>query len=500
MFNSLRNRVSDWLEGLARNPQRSSRAVFASILVVGMFALTLDLGPRMAPDYFGARLLDPLDRPTLEKALEDKGKINNDATEKKKAKEACAKARTAESYGTLLQNFEASFSGILPGAGNLLLEHPATVSDRREKLIFEMMKKYSNLKFCIPEDQFKLVYLTDYKTIIGQMNFFFQVVLHEKEQTTFNEDHPVFISTATDEYALVEKDLVSTHKYVTEVIDRAIASAVELDRWTEQRLNNLTAKTSNKLSLGNNELTKIGNDIANENVKVNSANSKILAAINSNTASIQAMPMNMGGGGQAMQREFVTGYNGEAKTSEVNVPNSGAVGSEKSGVASKYSFGILNLVDSTTRNNFLAGKLGESLAYYTAAINNLDPFTPGFEATPTSPGLSSNSIALHLCESIDTTAATCYSEGSIDSTAVAGSVGTTSISDSAIASGISTESNPVVTGQTTKEAPVVPQTNNAGIVKVDVVKVTASPVDVNCVNCSNSNGGGSSNINSNSGS
>jgi len=471
MFNSLRNRVSDWLEGLARNPRQSSRTVFASILVIGMFALTLDLGPRMAPEYFGARLLDPLDKATLEEVKALKKTLVISAIAQTTAKETCATARVNADYNTLLNNFEASLAGILPGAGNLLLEHPATVSDRRAKLIFEIMKKYSNLKFCIPEDQFKLVYLADYKNVIGQLNFLFQVTLYEKDGSSLGAQNPIFFDHAAGEYILVEKDLVSTHKYVTEVIDRAITSAVELDRWTEQRLNNLTAETSNKLTLGSNELIKRGNDIANENVKVNSANSKILAAINLNTASIQPYPVNLGGAGIPDKRESYDDYGGQIYESAVYVPDSSTIGSKKTDVASKFSFGILNLIDGTNRDNFLAGKLGESLALYTAATNNIDPFVPGFVITPTS--LDSASIALHLCKSIDPTSTTCYSEGSVSSSAVAGSVDTTNVS-SEEASGItpvfSQAASQAATGQTNGTSTITPPAAYDGIVKVNVVQ------------------------------
>ena len=195
---------------------------------------------------------------------------------------------------------------VLPGAGNLLLENPSTVNDRREKLIFEVMKNYAELKFCIPSDQFKVIYLADYRNVLGDLNFFFQVHLYEKKPTEnpIDEINPVFINTVAEEYILVEKDLMSTQKYVEDIIDRAIESAIELDRWTEQRLNNLTAKTNNKLTLGSNELIKKGNDIANENVKVNSANSLLLEQINKVLASIQPYPIILGGAGVPSNRSF----------------------------------------------------------------------------------------------------------------------------------------------------------------------------------------------------
>jgi hypothetical protein len=378
-----------------------------------MFALTLDLGPRMTPDYFGARLLDPLDKATLQTAKDAKKALASNAKNQTATKTTCATARADGDYETLLENFEASFTGILPGAGNLLLEHPSMVNNRREKLIFEVMKKYANLKFCIPEDQFKLVYLADYKNVIAQLNSLFQVVLYEKDQKktgedkenlSFDQNNPVFIDTAAGEYMLVEKDLVSTHKYVTEVIDRAIASAVELDRWTEQRLNNLGAKTNNKLTLGSNELIKINNDISNSNVEVNSANSFILENINKDIASIQPFQVKLGGAGVPMVRTTGTSKMGSTYPSEVYSPKADI---DTSAAIKQLSFGLLNLVDKNIKAIFLSQRAGKDLLLYVAALNHIDPFVPGVLLDPG----AMTAISSHNCWSIDLTgsaASSCF--------------------------------------------------------------------------------------------
>jgi hypothetical protein len=482
MIKKLLNRAGNFFHRIANSPAEASRAVFSSLLIVSMVALTLDMGPRIAPQYFGARLLDPLDRATFVTAQE-MSKQARETSVRKARTQGCVDARGNNHYGAFLEKFEDSFAGILPGVGNLLLEHPAMVSNRKEKLVFEVMKNYAGLKFCIPPDQFKVVYLADYKNSLGRLNLFFQARLCEKaegeededEKCNFNQKNNVFIDIVTQEYALVEKDLVSTHKYVEDVIDRAIESAIALDRWTEQRLNNLTAKTNNKLTIGTNELTRIGNDIANENVKVNSANSIILAEINKNTASVQPVPVNLGGAGVPDERGYGSDYSGQTHNSVVHVPSSGGVNTGKTSAATKFSFGVLNLVDAATRDSFLAGKLGEGLALYTAAYNNIDPFVPG--SSIDSVALPLGEIALHLCKSVDPAGTDCYS-GSVNPAAVAGSVSTTDASGPGEASGI----NPSpasqaagtggVAGSSTQSTPA-PYT---GTVNVNIVSPLPVPV------------------------
>ncbi|MCK5472109.1 hypothetical protein KAI54_02895, partial [Candidatus Gracilibacteria bacterium] len=437
MFKNFQHRAQNFINRIVNDPTEASRAVFAGILIIGIFSLSLDLAPRIAPEFFEARLLDPLDRETYKTARVLDGK-NNQLPEKLALIKTCAAARKTNNYETFLDNFENSFAGILPGAGNLLLEHPSTVNDRRDKLIFEVMKNYAELKFCIPSDQFKVIYLADYRNVFGKLNFYFQVHLYEKDsKKNLQEIDSVFINAAAKEYILVEKDLLGTQKYVTETIDRAIESAIELDRWTEQRLNNLTAKTNNKLTLGSNELIKKGNDIANENVKVNSANSFLLEQINKVLASIQPYPVSAGGAGVPINRSVGVKYEGEIIESEVHVPNSNGIEKTKSEASSRVTFGLLNLIDKTARGDFLSSRFGKDLTLYVAALNHIDPFMPGSSINPTA--ISQTAIACHLCSSIDIGKTACYSNGSISSSAIANSTKTTNASDSARASGVTSK-------------------------------------------------------------
>ncbi len=438
MFKNFRHHARNFIDRMANNPAEASRAVFAGILIIGIFSLSLNFGPRVVPEFFAARLLDPLDRETLETARE-LNKTNNKLEENLELIKTCAGARKKNDYKTFLENFENSFAGILPGAGNLLLENPSTVNDRREKLIFEVMKNYAELKFCIPSDQFKVIYLADYRNVLGDLNFFFQVHLYEKKPTEnpIDEINPVFINTVAEEYILVEKDLMSTQKYVEDIIDRAIESAIELDRWTEQRLNNLTAKTNNKLTLGSNELIKKGNDIANENVKVNSANSLLLEQINKVLASIQPYPIILGGAGVPSNRSFGAKYEGKIIDSKVHVPSSNEVNTKKNEASVRATFGLLNLIHETARKDFLSGRFGKDLTLYIAALNHIDPFVPGSNIKPTA--ISQTIIAPHLCPSIDVGKITCYSNGLINTSAIANSTKTINVNKSDEASGVTSD-------------------------------------------------------------
>ena len=476
MFNSFRNRVENFICRIISNPTDASRTVLASLLIVGMVAFTLDLSQQIVPEFFSARLLDPLDQKTWKKAKEDFHK-KQVSEEQLKETEKCISDRLGEdsNYNKFLNKFENSFAGILPGAGNLLLEHPATVNNQKEKLIFEVMKNYSELKFCIPSDQFKLIYLAEYKNILGNLNVYFQVRLNEKDPSKYlsNEINPVFIGVVTQEFALVEKDLISTQKYVTDIVDRAIESAIELDRWTEQRLNNLTVKTNNKLTLGSNELIKTGNDIANENVKTNSANSFLLEQINKVLASIQPYPVTLGGAGVPSDRSFGIKYEGTIIESEVYIPNSDEINQKKDEASIRTTFGLLNLIDKKTREDFLTNRFGKDLVLYVAALNHIDPFVPGgsIDATAISP----SSIASHLCSSIEIEGATCYSDSTISTSSIASSMGTTNDPDKA--SGISSESKPSATGAIGGATSVETSNVSDNVAKVNIVDSIPLPLD-----------------------
>ena len=246
---------------IATDPHYASRIVIIGVVIIGLLAFTLDFGPRIVPQYFQSRLLQPL-------VVEDVETLAKQLTTNEFAEEVseCYNNRIGDGNAELfLRNFEKSFAGILPGAGNLLIESPAIVVDRKKKLIFEVMKKYAKLKFCIEPEPFKPIYFSKYTNLISELEVFMQARTMEIESTPrFTEKQNILISTFTEEYGLVERDLIYTQKHVVEIIDYAIESAIELDRQTNLRLNNLSQKTQSqtlyetyKLLMQNNYLTSV---------------------------------------------------------------------------------------------------------------------------------------------------------------------------------------------------------------------------------------------------
>ncbi|MBU1089627.1 hypothetical protein KKF38_02440 [Patescibacteria group bacterium] len=431
MFKNFRHRAQNFIDRMANNPAEASRAVFASLLIIGICSLSLDLGQRITPESFEARLLNPLDRATLETA-QDLDDANNDPEEKLKLIDACKTARADNDYGTFLDNFENSFAGILPGAGNLLLEHPSTVSDRREKLIFEVMKNYAELKFCIPSDQFKVIYLADYRNVFGELNFFFQVFLYEEDSSEYpiDEISDVFIDTAMREYILVEKDLISTQKYVTEVIDRAIESAIELDQQTQNKLASIVNKTTNKLIITTNSAIKRNSDILNQANTISASISGMTSDLRELLAleeSIQGY-VNYGGAWKVPEKErTVTKMTGMAagnksvqssiiSTDQAGLDDLGKIVEEAEDL--KLSFGLLNLLNGIEQAEqlFHFERLGAETAMYLGALHQVDPFTPGYEEYFNFVGSTINTIAINddqMCYSVTDSTRTCFGYQSI---------------------------------------------------------------------------------------
>lgn len=410
------SRLKDLAHRIATDPARAGQAVLACILTVGVVALTLDIAPRILPRQLKSDVLDPLD-PSYWDELTEYQETSRELDEAEPLKENCASARSGKSYDTLLTRFEDSFAGVLPGGGNLLNEHASTVSKRRERLIFEVMKNYAKTKFCIQAgesdesvNEFKSVYQTEYSSLLGKLDLFLQVRLYEKDSTHYplGKDNPVPRGMPIVEYELVKKDLQTTQVYVADIIDRAIESAIALDGWTEQRIGNLTARTTNKLSLGNNELTHVANKIRNENITANSYNSRLLQEINKNLANTQPWPVGLGGAGVNDYRKYGTEYQGSTHSSQVYVPGSADIDNKKAGIAGNVTFGLLNLVDPATRSGFLQNRFARALAMYVGATANVDPFAPGGQIK-SGPVLSENTIAHGLCQSIDS-GKDCYSK------------------------------------------------------------------------------------------
>ncbi len=365
MFKNLQNRAKNFLHRIASNPAHSSRAVFTSLMIVSMCALTLDIGPRVTPQYFGARLIEPHTLKAIE-AIRKADKINQQTKFDKDEKtelsilETCKDFRENKYSENILNDFETSFAGILPGAGNLLLEHPSTVNNRKEALIFEVMKNYVEKKFCIPQNQFEAIYFSKYKNTIGKLNYFIQVRAVEKfpKKYKITKNNDIFLGFATEEYVLVERDLVSTQKYVEAIVNRAIESAIELDQQTQTRVANLGKQTTNHLL---NTIIKQDNEIIN----VNTSAAVLLEAIRNQDASENLWGMTIK---QYMDPKAEIGKNWD--------PGLPSGSSLLSGKKPLVSFGLLNLVNSQTRSYFLANYYSTEMAFYLAARYSFDPLAP----------------------------------------------------------------------------------------------------------------------------
>jgi hypothetical protein len=361
---NVKNRVINFLQNIATNPMVASRAVFRSLMIVGIIALVLDFGPRMMPQYFEARLVNPLDKTTWEKARTDFATQQTNIKSMKNARDCIANRIGGENsgYEKFLNDFEVSFAGVLPGAGNLLLEHPSTVNDRKEKLIFSAMQNYANKKFCIEPDQFKLVYLAEYKNVLGKLNVYFQARLYEKDpkKNPINKQNEIFINTFSEEFIFVEKDLISTQKYITNIIDRAIESAIRLDNQTQIRVANMTKQTNNVLLQ---TLVQQGN----ENLEISNSAASILEAMQKQDAS-----ENSYGGTTAKYKVEV--YSGATKTP--NIPaGSSEISKYENKIKSKVSFGLLSLLEPSQREDFFANHYAIEMSFYLAAKYSFDPLT-----------------------------------------------------------------------------------------------------------------------------
>jgi len=272
----MNDKILQFVTKLVSDPAHASRGVLASFLVIGLTAATLNLGTINA-ELFGARLLTPLtvDEITRQKYMADREELGSLVN-------GCLTNRQDGKGEALLSAFEDSFRGVLPGAGKLLLEEPATVQERKTKLIFETITKYGELKYCLNKDRFIKSYGQEYQ---NDFSIDLQAYMQTKNQETFKEsvaqwnradkdtrgDLPkesdrLFIGIIKDEYAVVEKDMRETHAYITDIVNRAIDSAVAIDQQTELRLASLSSSTQLRLLAMGNAIGDIGNEISNRQI------------------------------------------------------------------------------------------------------------------------------------------------------------------------------------------------------------------------------------------
>jgi len=263
----MKQKIIQFVTKLGSDPAHASRAILASFLIIGLTTATLNLGTINA-ELFGARLLTPLSVDEIEKQkqLATKDKLNGFI-------ESCKTNRTARAGEKLIAAFENSFRGVLPGAGKLLLEEPATVQERKTKLIFEIITKYGELKYCLNKDRFIKSYGKEYQ---NDFSLDLQAYMNVKAQEGGAEPgKPLFIGLIKDEYAVVEKDMRETHAYVTDIVNRAIDSAIAIDQQTETRLASLASSTQLRLLAMGNAIGDINNEISNRQIVQGEVNNNL---------------------------------------------------------------------------------------------------------------------------------------------------------------------------------------------------------------------------------
>lgn len=416
MFSRIKHLVTKKAHSLASDPARASRTVLASVLVLGIFSLTLNLGSQIAPALFGAYIEgsgpgsdfveasmvshNPLDQQSQDDQIEIKSAADQAVIERA---QTCFENRQGDNpaHKQLLERFEESFSGILPGAGNLMLEYSADINDRRDQLVREVLKKYANLKFCVPEESFETIHSQNYTTLLGYLNTLSQVREHEEdpEEYPIDELHGNFIGTLSSEFSFAAKDLVATEQHVTDVIDHAIDFAIKLDQQTGDKVVQLTNQTTNRLIATSNTALKTVGKLGVEGNNISGAFSGMLADLRSIFAIDHTIPKTVGSGGSQEKLD------GKPKTEEnigkieghdpiyaaldldsieqAGLPPVGTDIHDEverliKGEGKEVSYGLLNLFKIEKRPT-ISKYLGKSMTMYVGAKLNLDPLTPGAE-------------------------------------------------------------------------------------------------------------------------
>lgn len=330
-----------------------------------------------------------------------KAKLNNQPF----LKQECQSARSSKTWAKFLQDFEDSFAGVLPGIGRVLLENPNLVTDRRERFIFEIMRFYANLKFCVAADNFTKIY-QNYGAVIGELGIFTQIRALETATETLapqpriSQPNPYPSLNAALETLQIIKDLESTEKYITETLDRAIASAIELDRQTDLRLVNLSTQTTNQLIATTNGLITLGNEIGNRNLKFDlmaikeaelqrQINACLLAFAEKEGNTLKKTAVNsqkkcaaLFGNGAIYQEptENLSEQIGPVPFTNP-APPSVLLELQRNGQLSEQianlSYGLLNLLTKEIRATFLQQRFGPEYVIWVAVLNGQNPFNPG---------------------------------------------------------------------------------------------------------------------------
>lgn len=371
MISRFKNFLRSCIQRLTTDPIWAGKTAFAGILIVGIFSLALEVAPEIMPRLIGARLMEPLTFQDVQdkKNFYEEEDYNKNWSKKKAAavKDCYRKGSRDGSATSFLQNFEVSFAGVLPGAGSLILEHPATVQDRKTKLTFEIIKNYAYLKFCIPEEAFQRTYGSEFENdFVAVLDIYTQVRKYEKNKAPkdekFEERLPIFFTRYVEELNFVKKDLRETHAYVVDILDRAIDSAIELDQQTQRRIANLTSQTRNQLLHDSGKRQ-------NEIIEINTSIADLVQDVRDMT-----VWFNYFGGPMKISKEDKA-YPGETFNSQLTTKAEAekAIDLAKS---LNVSYGLLNFFDKATRSEFLENRYATEMVLYYASIYWLDPLAP----------------------------------------------------------------------------------------------------------------------------
>lgn len=406
----------------ARDTKRLSKLILTSLLLIGFVATISQATWNFLAEQTSARLLQTkFDEPvypylfgTINQSQGDllETYFENSAVQKSQLeltyKRNCQLVRTSQTNpdptqapfptrgDQFLNQFEESFSGVLPGIGRVLLENSGTVSERREMLIYQVMQFYANLKFCISAADFEENY-PDYDRLIGALGIFLQVrageTVTQARQSGLNIpvaninerlDYPSLY--AAQDLLKVIKDLKSTQEYVTSLIDRAIQSAIDLDHETDLRLALLSTQTQNQLLATNNGLTDASNLIGNLNLFFDDAAlNRIERNRNLNACILHIIQKKeIGPGCEILLTDNVHSdipKNIPAIIAPPPEPEQNLLELKPEIIThlNDLSYGLLNLLPETTQQNFLQQRFPSAYLLWVGAINQKNPLYPGEE-------------------------------------------------------------------------------------------------------------------------
>ncbi len=396
MLKKIQQFATEQAERIIGDPAHASRAVLASVLILGIFSLTLNLSSEIMPELFGARLIESPTEEDLAATAAAQAAANSNIVARA---QTCSSTRTAKDYDTLIKNFEKSLSGILPGAGDLIASYPAVVSERKNQIALEVLKKYANLRYCVPEESFETLYLTDYVDMDKFLSAYMQVRLNEDDPETYplGKLNRVPDMKKTDENKLAEQDLRMTEQQIIDDIEKAIDFATKLDKQTGETVKQLETVTANRVAMSTNTALQTLADIGNQANNISASQTGLLSnllevAIIDNTV---PLPAGLGFGGSvervpsaALVKKMMGIVKGQDAVYSSNVaadlPGLPPVGSKIAGEISRLmdtgeiSYGLFNLFKVGDRP-IVAERLGAAMTLYAGAKLGLDASTPGSE-------------------------------------------------------------------------------------------------------------------------